>query len=98
MEKHTDKSGDKNWADTCRWGDKTLTLTWYGYKGHVQYNDNHSVLRWDLNAVKCVGAGNPKAREQCSCKTQAPMLLRCEVGMVRRPTEDERREREGVYS
>lgn len=28
----------------------------------------------------------------------APMVLRREVGVVRRPAEDERREREGSYS
>ena len=31
-------------------------------------------------------------------KALAPMVLRREVGTVRSPAEDERREREGVYS
>lgn len=31
-------------------------------------------------------------------KALAPMMLRPEVGMVRRPAEEERREQQGVYS
>jgi len=31
-------------------------------------------------------------------KARAPMLLRRELGVIRSPTEDERRVREGVYS
>jgi len=76
----------------------------YNEEHYSEYADlNRWVFNWDLNVVivsdcRMCGGREFQSLGAVQLKARAPMVTRRGVGTVSRPAEEERREREGVYS